>query len=304
VENDVLIIGHRGCRGLRIENTLTSFKHALDMGVDGIELDTHLTKDGQVVVHHDYKLNPDLTRTAAGIWLKKTGRSIDAMTFEEIRSYKLGKIHPSSSYRHTFPDVKETEDEQIPSLKDVLNLAKGYPKARILIEMKTMRHATPALDVVLHSHAVLDAILESGLKSRCAVLAFDVRVLKHINQMDPSLSCFLNFIDINRSNSSYSKVVTARWFQILDKHYNISGPMIAHTLGAKSWSSLYNQLSPDNIKQAQDLGLKIMAWTVNTIEDAKKLINWGIHIIATDRPDLLLRGLNRKQKSLPDETLL
>ena len=170
--------------------------------------------------------------------------------------------------------------------------------------MKTMRHATPALDVVLHSQAVLDAIQKSGLKSRCAVLAFDVRVLKHINQMDPSLSCFLNFIDINRSNSSYSKVVTARWFQILDKHYNISGPMIAHTLGAKSWSSLYNQLSPDNIKQAQDLGLKIMAWTVNTIEDAKKLINWGIHIIATDRPDLLLRGLNRKQKSLPYETLL
>lgn len=287
----MLVIGHRGCRGLRVENTLTSFRHALEMGVDGIELDTHLTKDGQVVVYHDYRLNPDLTRTAKGIWLKKPGHLINAMSFDEIRSYKLGKINPSTSYRHTFSDVEEAEDEPIPSLKDVLNLAKEYPNAKILIEMKTMRHATRALDVVLHSAAVLDDIQSSGLKSRCAVLAFDVRVLNYIKQIDPSLSCYLNFVDINLSNSSFAKVITARWFQVLDKHYRKSGPMIAQTLGADFWSSLYNQLSPDNIKQAQDLGLNIMAWTVNTVDEAQKLMNWGVHTIATDRPDLLLTGL-------------
>lgn len=51
--NKIQKIGHRGAKGYIAENTLTSFQKALDMGVDGIELDVHLSADGQIMVIHD-----------------------------------------------------------------------------------------------------------------------------------------------------------------------------------------------------------------------------------------------------------
>ncbi|MGD9075398.1 MAG: glycerophosphodiester phosphodiesterase family protein, partial [Desulfobacteraceae bacterium] len=52
------VIGHRGAAGLAPENTLAAFSRALDIGVDGMELDVQLSADGIAVVHHDFQLNP------------------------------------------------------------------------------------------------------------------------------------------------------------------------------------------------------------------------------------------------------
>ena len=51
------IYGHRGSMGTDPENTLLGFRHALELGVDGIELDVQLTKDGELVVIHDEKID-------------------------------------------------------------------------------------------------------------------------------------------------------------------------------------------------------------------------------------------------------
>ena len=68
------VIGHRGAAGLAPENTLAAFSKALDIGVDGVELDVQLSADGIAVVHHDFQLNPDITRTAGGEWLESGNR--------------------------------------------------------------------------------------------------------------------------------------------------------------------------------------------------------------------------------------
>src|SRR5215472_18118223 len=52
-----LVLAHRGGAALRPENTLSAFANAIALGADGAELDAHLTRDGRVVVHHDYCLN-------------------------------------------------------------------------------------------------------------------------------------------------------------------------------------------------------------------------------------------------------
>ena len=66
--------GHRGARGLAPENTLPAFRSALDLGVDTIECDMAITKDGVVVIHHDLWLNPDTTRGPDGRWLESAAR--------------------------------------------------------------------------------------------------------------------------------------------------------------------------------------------------------------------------------------
>ena len=60
-----LNIAHRGGAGLKPENTLAAFANALDLGVDGFELDVHVAKDGTVVVFHDDALKGEIVRDAA-----------------------------------------------------------------------------------------------------------------------------------------------------------------------------------------------------------------------------------------------
>ena len=62
--------GHRGARGLLPENTLPGFRKALELGVNTLECDMGITKDGVVVIHHDQWLNPDTTRGPDGQWLQ------------------------------------------------------------------------------------------------------------------------------------------------------------------------------------------------------------------------------------------
>src|SRR5258708_34155866 len=67
------IEAHRGGRALRPENTLQSFANALSMGVDTLELDMGVTKDGVIVVSHERGLNPDLARPPDGLYLAPPG---------------------------------------------------------------------------------------------------------------------------------------------------------------------------------------------------------------------------------------
>jgi glycerophosphoryl diester phosphodiesterase len=61
-----LIIGHRGAAGLLPENTLAAFAKACSLGIDGLELDLLVSADGELVVHHDFKLKPEIARSADG----------------------------------------------------------------------------------------------------------------------------------------------------------------------------------------------------------------------------------------------
>jgi glycerophosphoryl diester phosphodiesterase len=76
-----LIIGHRGAKGIAPENSLSGFKKAIELGIDGVELDVHLTKDGKLVVIHDV----DLKRlTGLKIPIKQ-------LTFEELKKYDISE---------------------------------------------------------------------------------------------------------------------------------------------------------------------------------------------------------------------
>ncbi|MBR6821767.1 MAG: glycerophosphodiester phosphodiesterase [Clostridia bacterium] len=97
---NTLVYAHRGASGYRPENTMASFELAAEMGADGIELDIQLSKDGKIVVCHDYKID----RTSNGNGYVKD------MTYEELR-------------RFNYANGKEGTYE-IPLLEEVLELIK------------------------------------------------------------------------------------------------------------------------------------------------------------------------------------
>ncbi|MDO9555887.1 MAG: glycerophosphodiester phosphodiesterase family protein [Atribacterota bacterium] len=77
-----LIIGHRGAKGIAPENSLSGFKKAVELGIDGIELDVHLTKDGKLIVIHDMDL-----KRLAGLRIP-----IKQLTFKELKEYDISKF--------------------------------------------------------------------------------------------------------------------------------------------------------------------------------------------------------------------
>ena len=93
--------GHRGARGLAPENTPPAWQVALDLGVDTIECDMGITKDGVVVLHHDLWLNPDTTRGSDGKWLEARGPAIADLTFEELQKYDVGASTAKRRFRRT-----------------------------------------------------------------------------------------------------------------------------------------------------------------------------------------------------------
>jgi glycerophosphoryl diester phosphodiesterase len=152
-----LIAAHRGGALLWPENSLTAFRGALGLGVDLVELDVHLTKDGEVVVIHD----PTLERTT-------TGRgAVRDHTWAELGAVTVTGI----------------AGERPPRLEEVLDLIRPSPVG-LLLEIKAGpdRARYPAIeDRVLR---LLDA---RGLAARTTVMAFDWAVLERLRELSATL---------------------------------------------------------------------------------------------------------------------
>ena len=108
--------GHRGTRGLAPENSLTAFRTALALGVTTLELDVHVTRDGQVVIAHDPRLNPAFTRDAAGRWIDEPGTPLIQLDLAELQRHEIGRARPGSRYAQMWPDQRGTDGERVPTL--------------------------------------------------------------------------------------------------------------------------------------------------------------------------------------------
>lgn len=118
------IYAHRGSKANRPENTLSAFEEAMRVGSDGIELDVHLTRDGEVVVMHDEKVN----RTTGG------KGQIKNFTLHELKELDAGSWFSPKYSR-----------ERVPTLKEVLELLSDFPGV-LNIEFKTDRNTYPTIE--------------------------------------------------------------------------------------------------------------------------------------------------------------
>ena len=127
--------GHRGTRGTRPENTLASFREALRVGVDVLEMDMNVTKDGVVVISHEKSIGPDICLGPGGEKITQPVPII-SLTLEELKKYDCGTIRNAK-----FPDQIPSPGEKIPTLAEVFELVKNSTepaaaKVRFNIETK------------------------------------------------------------------------------------------------------------------------------------------------------------------------
>ena len=144
---DFEIVGHRGAPKMAPENTLISFKLAMDIGVDWIEFDLHRSKDGILVVIHDETV--DRTTNGRG--------KVSEMTFEQLQKLDAGN------------------GQSIPSLKQVIDLARENVKMDMEIKEEGIEK-----DVV-------EAIEKNGIAGQCMVSSFIYDSIKKVKELNPDI---------------------------------------------------------------------------------------------------------------------
>jgi glycerophosphoryl diester phosphodiesterase len=269
------IIGHRGARHLFMENTLDGLTRALDLGVDGLEMDLHGTKDGVLILHHDFHLRKDATWTQDGRPLEGALPLVCDLTWEELGAYRVGKspedLHP------------------IPSLTQVLAMLQGRSKkcAPLCLELKTNPLA-PHHSLV---HArIVDRLFEDltlyGTLEDVTIMAFEWRLFDLIRRQNKELSVCCS-THVNTTFGNDQELWLGRRVETLDFMKTL------HEVSGTRWAPFYGDLTEDLVVAAKDHGLKVTPWTVNEEADMKRMHAWGVDGLITDRPDVALRLFGR-----------
>lgn len=139
------VIGHRGNRAHSPEDTLESMREAVALGVDALELDVHVTRDGIPVVHHDATLE----RTTSG------RGALAAYTMAELSAFDAGHHFTNDGGRsHPWRD----RGVRIPTLDAVLA---EFPTLPMIVELKTPM-ATAAARAMIARHAAERRVIVAG----------------------------------------------------------------------------------------------------------------------------------------------
>ena len=292
---------HRGGRALRPENTLPSFANALSMGVDTLELDMGVTRDGIVVVSHERGLNPDLARGPDGKYIS-AGIPYVKLTLAEVKKYDVGQIRPGSDYAARFPDQLAIPGTRIPTLAEVFDLVRrsGDQHVRLNIETKIdPTHPEESLDPQSFVTTVLDLLRREHFTDRVMIESFDWRTLLLVQKQAPEIpTVYLSQVQQPEENIYLDK--SSPWTAGFDPvKYGGSVPRAVKAAGGRIWSPIYEDVTASSIAEAHGLGLPVIVWTVNDPNDMSRLIDMGVDGIISDRPDLLRTVAGRKGIPLP-----
>ena len=290
--------GHRGVRGLLPENTLPSFQRALELGVTTIETDIAITSDGVLVISHDPLLNPDLTRDAAGRFIEQKGPAIHSMTWAQLQAYDVGRLKPGTDYARQFPDQKPVDGTRIPRLSDVFDLVKrsGDDKVKFALETKLVPdkpNETPLPEPF--ARALVDEIRKAGMASRTQILSFDWRTLQVVQKIAPEIPTVYLSLQRGFDNIGANRAEGSAWTAGFQYRAYGSVPKMIKAAGGSIWSAFHGDLDAAKVKEAQSLGIKVLAWTVNDPAIMARILDYGVDGLITDRADLARKLLEERK---------
>lgn len=263
-------IGHRGTRGLMPENTIPAMEKGIEVGANTVEMDVHITKDGEVIVYHDESFNPDYTTMPDGAEILKAQRKqyiFYQMNYDDIRKFIIGKkdytAFPQQQRVATYTPLLSELIDSVDAYTKAHNLPSVYYLIEIKSNEKTDGFEQPAPEEYVKT---LMAVLKpKNLGSRLFLQSFDMRPLQVLHREYPEVK--LGFLTSNKK-SGFDENIRKLGFEPF--FYNPSSNLATEEL----------------IQQCHKNNIKIAPWTVNTIEEMQKLKAMGVDGIITDYPNL------------------
>lgn len=157
-----VLVAHRGGALLAPENTLAAFERGIAERADAIEMDVHLSKDGEIVVIHD----PNLSRTTDG------SGNVGDLTLAEIRKYNAAAKFTAAA----FPPQK------VPTFQEVVDLARGRVGMQVEIKVRPDGARYPGIE-----QKVIDVLRAAGMVEKTVIISFDWPTLQDVKKIEPKL---------------------------------------------------------------------------------------------------------------------
>jgi glycerophosphoryl diester phosphodiesterase len=255
-ETSIIVHGHRGSRGTHPENTLPSFQEARDSGAAFVELDVHLSKDGHVVVFHDFEISGKLCRDAFGKPVQ--GKiPLSELTLEQIQSFECGSAKLSA-----FPSQQPCPGVKIPTLEEVIQWKLNEaPKLNLNIEIKRQTEPVPYRpSAEALAEGVVSLLHRYGIAKTSLVQSFDHSVVRAARRLDAKLrlSCLFE------EEADFARITVENDAQVVAPFYRL--------------------LNADTVDSCLEAGLEILPWTVNDSDEWERLIDLGVRSLITDYP--------------------
>jgi len=160
------IHGHRGAAGLAPENTLAAFRKAMALGLDALEMDLHVLRDGAVIVIHDETL--DRTTDGRG--------NIAGLTLEQVKRWDAGgKFAPAF------------RGERIPTLREVIELVEASGNTRIRLDLEIKYGEGQEGNPEDFEERVLEVLRRAGFVERINVISFHHPSLVKMKGLEPTI---------------------------------------------------------------------------------------------------------------------
>ncbi len=255
----LMIMGHRGAREIVPENTLAAYGLAIQAGVDAIEIDVHLTRDGELAVMHD----AGLERTTDG------SGAIHEFTLAELKLLNAAAKHEG--------DV-DYGVQRVPALQDVYDFVQG--KVQINIEIKTNAGGKryPGIE-----RKVVDVVRANNAVDYTIISSFDFPTLADIGALAPEITRYA--------------IVSHEYFR--SKGAGAAEALVSELTGlGLDWVAVNKAyVTPELVQLMQRHGKRVHAWVINEVPEMWSCVEMGIDYITTDRPDRLIPAYRARQSA-------
>lgn len=254
-----LLFGHRGASAKAPENTLAAFELAVAAGVDVLELDVHLSRDGVVVVHHDASVE----RTTNG------SGEVRGFTYAELRALDAGYRYVDATGRHGYRGC----GCQIPRLADVLA---AFPGRGFNIELK---QAEPPM-----VRAVLDVLDRAG-NPEVVLAAADDGIMRAIEAAKLGVPLGMSSAECWRfwwqaMLGRTPREFAGRCLQVPPYHYGVL-PVTSRRV----------------VRAAHDAGLEVHVWTINDPHEATHWLERGVDGVMSDDPEAIAGAVRSARRA-------
>lgn len=259
--DETLLIAHRGFGNYAPDNTYSAVKKAIDLGLDGVDLDSQITKDGELVIFHD----PTLDRLTNGTGV------VREKTLEELKSIDAG-----------YGFSKNLTQDRILTLNEMIKKNNG--KILMIVELKSGKIKSEGIE-----KKAVKAIQDNNAYNNVYLSSFNPFIIYRIEKIDSKVNTIFIFRDI----VSYDATQFAEIPFFLKKEpfrkairKIINPDLLSVEITVKS----------DTIKQLQNKGYPLFLWGANTKEDLTQSFNKKPLGIITDEPMLALNISGKKNE--------
>ena len=263
--------GHRGCRGLRPENTIPAMIHALDLGVTTLETDVVISKDKQAVLSHEPFFNHEISTTPGGkrvTTAEEKSLNLYQMTYEEIQQYDVGLVtHPRFPRQQKMPAIKPRLEDMIDS---VINYCQLHNRSLPFFNIETKSEASG--DNVFHPEPaefvdiIIAVIQKKKIIPYVTIQSFDPRTLQYLHV-------------------KYPKIKTALLIEDYDKR-SLDDQLKNLGFTPTIYSPAHQLVTPALVQQCRERKMILIPWTVNDLPTLQRLKDMGVNGIISDYPDL------------------